>query len=114
MITRVKGTPITEDFLKSFGKLYNAFKSFDLCPADISTVFTKLLGVTDSTVRRYVRRARLAGFITDSHEKNRKAMIERQKGKFVGDEEVKSFIHEHINYIEPEKHVKKKTVRKKK
>lgn len=112
MINRVKGTPITEEFLCSFGKIYNAFKSFGLCPTDINTVFVKLLGVTDSTVRRYVRKARLAGFITDSYEENRNAMLERQKGKSVGDEAVKGFIHECISYIEPEKHVKKKSVKK--
>ena len=114
MISRVKGTPITEEFLCSFGKIYNAFKSFGLCPTDINTVFVKLLGVTDSTVRRYVRLARVAGFITDSYEENRKAMIDRQKGKNDGDESVKEFIGECISYIEPEKHVKKKTTRKRK
>ncbi len=114
MIKRVKGSEISNDFLESFGKMYHAFKSFGLCPGDISVIFMKLFDVSDSTVRRYVRKAREKGYITDTYESNRKAMLERQKGADSGDTTIKKFIFENINQgdiIHTEKH--KKSVKKK-
>ncbi|WP_304576785.1 hypothetical protein [Romboutsia ilealis] len=107
MIKRVKGSIITDDFLESFGKLYHAFKSFGLCPGDITTIFMCLLDVTDSTIRRYVRKARVLGYITDTYEENRQEMLNRQKGVKLGDEAIKGFIFDQLNKKETKKPLNK-------
>lgn len=113
MIQRTKGLPLTDDFFQSFGKLYHAFKSVDLCSGDITAVFMRLLNVSDSSVRRYIRKAREMGYITDTYLENRKAMIERQRGSVTTDTKMKDFIFEQISYVET-KEVQKKTVKKSK
>lgn len=112
MIQRTKGLPLTDDFLQSFGRLYHAFKSVDLCSGDITAVFMRLLDVSDSTVRRYIRKAREKGYITDTYLENRAAMIERQRGSVATDTKMKEFIFENISYKESKEETKKKTVKK--
>lgn len=114
MINRTKGSPLSDDFLQSFGKLYHAFKSVDLCSGDITAVFMRLLDVSDSTVRRYIRKARGMGYITDTYLENRTAMIERQRGSIATNTKMKDFIFEQISYIETKELQKKKTVKNQK
>lgn len=107
MIKRIKGSKITDEFLESFGKLYHAFKSFGLCSGDITAIFMGLLDVSDSSISRYLRKARVAGYVTDTYEENRQAMIDRQRGLKTGDENVKDFIFKQLNRKDSKKPLNK-------
>lgn len=113
MITREKGSRITDEFLEAFGKLYHAFKYFGVTPNEICHVFTVILGVSKSSYLTYLRRAREKGFVTDSYEQNREELVKRSRGEGnVVDPEIKALI---FSYIGEEKSKKnKRTVRRKK
>ena len=68
----------------------------------------KMLNVSDTSVRRYIRKAREAGYIFDTYEDNRQRMIERMRGQYTRDSKVRDFIFEHITPIEPAQTTPKK------
>ncbi len=68
---RRSNEPIIRD-LNAYAVEYNDLKTRGLYPSEIAALMSKKYGFKHPTHYKYIRRCRIAGLVTDTHEENNK------------------------------------------